>query len=873
MRTLALLLLALPATSQSLLRAPHYELPVDHTFEHLADLDQDGKMDAVVRSSSGWYSVSSVGNNPITGQPIPLIEDHERSVLGDVNGDGFPDLCVQHRLGTTAPTHGVQFLEGKGDGSFRPPVLLPSPQLLDALILADVDGNGVDDLVVVNVDLNLSVGYVYSADVWYLDGPAPVPAVSLTMPGAVGRGARIDVDGDGRDEVVLSRYAWEPGTTDLYVASWDATGAPVGYLPMDVTTAFGSFASLQVGDVDGDGDEDLVAFEIAAGTGSARVMENVAGSLVAGPLQTNLGGLPYFRDIPLADWDNDGDDDVIYVNRTPSFNPSNLVYFLETTGTNLDVAAFFYVPGQSPLLGIGGIEDLNGDGFLDVAAGNTIFLGRGVFEGVPQSYITSGCCGGARLAEDLDGDGDVDLWPGSGSAWFNDGTGSGEITPLYPTDLVFPDTDLEAVFSRGDFDGDGHVDHLAEFGYYTVPSPFVDFVFLGTRLVRGQADGTFVDGGYAKQAGGVGASSRNAYNAVDLDGDGDLDVLGTNGWYPNDGSGVFGALIPGYAGNPGATFDHDGDGDVDLLFRSSVIASSSWSIHSNDGAGNFTSVLTFTMSGDVGDEPLVHDLDGDGLQDVCFTVNWLPADSGVAWARNLGGGVFAPPVIRLQDDDAYDVLAVGDVDGDGVQDLMATKQPTSGITAKVDLWLATPGSGGGPTTYTKDSYFGTPLHALADLDGDGDDDLVGSHRIEALANDGPSAGSIRQYGFGYAGGLTPPLLGAQGPFTPGSQDAELRISHGIGGSSYFVFFGFNEVALLDVPLPGAGVFVAPLYLIYSGQLGGTPGALGEGSVAIDKTPWTLAIPGLSIPQQALVVHPGYPDGYALTNAVTLGYGL
>ena len=43
-------------------------------------------------------------------------------------------------------------------------------------------------------------------------------------------------------------------------------------------------------------------------------------------------------------------------------------------------------------------------------------------------------------------------------------------------------------------------------------------------------------------------------------------------------------------------------------------------------------------------------------------------------------------------------------------------------------------------------------------------------------------------------------------------------------------------------------------------------------MAIDKTPWTLAIPGLSIPQQALVVHPGYPDGYALTNAVTLGYG-
>ena len=867
---LSLLLACLTGTAlaQSNLRAPKVELPTGHTYMQLGDLDGNGTVDGIVRASTGWYVMSNVGTNPTPGAAIATFADSDFSALGDVTGDGVLDLVLTYNAFSQGSTSGLQFLKGDGSGGFAAPVQLASPELIGRMVLADVDGDGVQDIVTHDTKLLLGIGYEHTVNAWFLDGAVPVAAPPQLLPTFADHIVAIDVDGDGDDEIAVARASFEPFPGDLLIVGWNAARVPSALQALDYTTAPGSTNGMQAGDVDGDGDQDMVVFELSTAQGKARVFENVSGTLVPGPLQSGLGGLPYVFDPLMVDWDGDGDDDVLYVDHGFGTNPTNLIYLLRSSGLTLELASYFYVPNQVSVPGLAGIRDLDGDGRLDLAAGRAVFHGNGSFDAVLEEFLTASCCVGGGLAEDLDGDGDLDLWNGTSSAFFNQATGFGPALPLFETSLAGNQA-LESVFARGDFDGDGYLDFLMEWGQITEIFPgFPQFDFLGTRLVRGLPDGTYVDGGVALGAATVGPAYSNLANTGDFDGDGDLDVLGDNGWRPNAGSGTFGAIVPGYVGQPRGTWDFDGDGDVDLLFRDEAFDQGTWRIEANDGTGQFTTAHSFTVAGKVAEKPLLFDFDGDGLVDLCFGVDGASGAEGLFAALSLGGGAFAPAQLVLPSATGVSAAIAGDVNGDGFEDLVAWLGPTSGSSASLDLWLGTVTSG----SYTLETYWGSPVTVAADLDGDGDEDLIGAKRLVATAKDGPSAGSIKQYGFGFAGGLTPPLLGAQGPLVPGSPSAELRIAHGIGGASYFVYWGWNEISLLDVPLPGAGIFVSPIHLIYSGVLTGTPGVLSEGQAAINKTAWTTAIPGFTIPQQALLIHPGYPNGFALTNAVSLGYG-
>src|SRR5262249_59268152 len=64
---------------------------------------------------------------------------------GDFDGDGHPDLVVVPGL-----TPAVAVLRGAGDGSFAPAVLDVLNVRPSSLVVADLDGNRRDDLVVVS---------------------------------------------------------------------------------------------------------------------------------------------------------------------------------------------------------------------------------------------------------------------------------------------------------------------------------------------------------------------------------------------------------------------------------------------------------------------------------------------------------------------------------------------------------------------------------------------------------------------------------------------------------------------------------------------------------------------------------------------------
>ncbi len=248
----------------------------------VADLRRNGKLDLVVgnycktvdqngncTTTEGGVSVL-LGNGDGTFQPAVMYATGApfaaSIAVGDVNGDGVPDLIVAdvwetfHQIGGFFPG-GVSVLLGNGDGTFQPPVVYGSGGInAYSVALADLRNNGKLDIAVTNTydDETTVVGSV-SVLLGNGDGTFQ-PAVDYDSGGAVATSVAIgDVNGDRVPDLVVQNYCQSNcgnrhGGAGVLLGNGDGT-----FQPAVVHDSGGNFAdSVALADLRGNGILDVV---------------------------------------------------------------------------------------------------------------------------------------------------------------------------------------------------------------------------------------------------------------------------------------------------------------------------------------------------------------------------------------------------------------------------------------------------------------------------------------------------------------------------------------------------------------------------------------------------------------------------------------
>lgn len=594
---------------------------------------------------------------------LPTAFDPVAIATGDFNHDGNPDLVYVDGAGQTQ--HTLHVLLGRGDGTFAhgQNISLPTGVCVFrcTINVADVSGDGLPDLI-------MGGGIEITAEIAVLLGnangtfQAPIVSTLPPTPGAFSSANGVMAVGDFNGD----------GAPDL------AVGVPFDGVHILLGDKSGSFAEasalpdnslstdLHAVDLNHDGHLDIVALGNVS-TGGFNVFLGKGDGTFQFPVLQNMGA--GFKGY-LVDADGDGQPDVLG-ELTPVFNVKQIVF---VKGNPDGTFAPPLVVGTLPFsIGTVAIGDFNGDGLVDLEVSNQ--TGVGILLGQPGlsfgSTITSLSGGtllpfpGAPAQADFNKDGHLDLAiPSDGGIVLLMGKGDGSFQSVAQVyDVGNPVTTIAVA----DFNSDKLPDIAVAIG---APIP---------RLLLGQADGTF--------------------------------VLAPD---PN--------ITHGAGPGTVAAGDFNGDGHADLSLGPSTFAGSPTLVF-GDGLGNFSSPLTVpTASSDV------TDFNNDGHSDMaainlsigaCFTGCQLTVSLGQT------NGTFLTKTTALLGITDANVTAIGDLNGDGITDIVALGDGVLGV------WL-----GNGDGTFTKGTSLniltfigsgvgiGTAGTAIVDLDGDGRKDLV-----------------------------------------------------------------------------------------------------------------------------------------------------
>lgn len=172
----------------------------------VSDVNLDGIADIITTNLEGDNVTVLLGDgkggfNQAVGSPFPSGKTPFAVAIGDLNGDGKPDLAIANWAGQPekGKGEGVTIMLGDGKGAFKAVAGSPFPtgDGPNRIAIGDVDGDGVPDVVVSNYTSN---------NITVLRGSKGTFTRTATI--AIGRHpegiALGDLNGDGKSDIVVT---------------------------------------------------------------------------------------------------------------------------------------------------------------------------------------------------------------------------------------------------------------------------------------------------------------------------------------------------------------------------------------------------------------------------------------------------------------------------------------------------------------------------------------------------------------------------------------------------------------------------------------------------------------------------------------------
>ncbi|MFZ2897726.1 MAG: FG-GAP-like repeat-containing protein [Saprospiraceae bacterium] len=610
------------------------------SYAYSADLDGDGDQDLICTAGGSilWFKhLDGMGNfGPQT--LISSTTNPAKWVFAeDLDGDGDKDLVCGRSANSTGGVGLFKNLDGQG--TFGSEIHINNTVGANAIVPADVDGDGNTDIVAVG---NYGLFWHKNTNGSGNFGPMQLIQSLSGNPKAL---SAADFDGDGDIDLVT---ASESGTAIIWFKNLDGqsfTAYSTGFLQ--------TLSTVVSSDLNGNGYPDLLSIN---GLYNHLVWFDNLNGAFGDPIYLYKEGAFSESAFP-SDLDGDGDQDIV---ATYAYYFEGEIFWYENENAAFEIAQPIFQTLGHPENS--SAADIDGDGdqdilvFQNTSKDSIKWLenlgGSGNFA-APEAMIPTESPG-EILPGDLDSDNvpDLVILSKNGIFWVREEAGSFAIQAYFQT---LP-TDKSSGAFITDFDGDGDNDVLTA---YTPTGQNAKISWFENLDGQGNFGSEVILATAPNNAGSW------AVLAADFDGDGDKDIayglFSGIFWQENiDNAGNFGPaqyIATGSYGYHLASFDFDLDGDQDLVSAHALLLGVK--IYENlDGAGSFhPGVKIFN---DDSNTLSPADLDGDGDIDLLISSDYLiwlenlatslPRIEGlVFWDQNENGVQDGPEEVGLND--------------------------------------------------------------------------------------------------------------------------------------------------------------------------------------------------------------------------------
>lgn len=691
-----------------------------------ADIDNDGDMDAVMSEETFAHGILVMKNDgaglfsaPVRYATTLAARD---IAIADINGDGLKDIAVTN-TGNYEEGNSIAVFLNTGGGNFGAPVYYVTGSGTVGIAAGDLDNDG-------DIDLAVSNKLADSVTVLINPGSGTFNTITRFFAGdSPQRLAIAKVNSDNLPDIVVGNNTQHFNI--LYNGGSNTFANRVETTVSTVIWAGDGDANVLVADVDNDNDNDIVYTSSQTWDGNRgwlKLYRNNGNGTLASPetielAYSTVGSI----DLAIADLDNNGWKDIVAIYYGRSIGDGYEV--LLNNGSGGFLPAVLRPAGQGTHSVA--VADVDNDSNIDILTADTYSMQLTVHKNygnanfpTPALYKSNTASAGSLDVADIDHDGDLDVVSSASSiaavgvpVTVQLNNGDGTFTAGVPYSVG--GGGVQAKFR--DLNGDGNVDLL-----------FASAICCGAydfHTAMGNGDGTFGP----RQTVIQNACGWSDIDAVDMDNDGDLDVIVTE-WLGcqnvglsarriyinlNNGNGTFAPPnIKLVNPHPSclATGDFNGDGYKDLITGQSQ----SIDLHIATGTGDIQPPVSFATE----ESPyalVVNDFNNDGKLDIATCTEY--DFEGMSVLLGNGDGTFQPaqnykgaysPDIRNEAG-----ITSGDVDGDGDVDIVVANSASNDISVFLN---------NGNGTFTSYMRYGVSYYAaspvLADFNNDGKKDIL-----------------------------------------------------------------------------------------------------------------------------------------------------